>query len=120
MAIIEVLVGNSQLSQEISRENCETGSGQKGHQDTHTPGILFLTANQVGTCDKSFKSRIHVSLYYPPLNRDQTIEVFKVNIRKLKKIIHNNEKLNAKLDFATSAERPQLAIDPRSILHYAA
>lgn len=86
-------------------------------------GILFLTTNRVGTLDEAFKSRIHVSLYYPPLDRDQTIDIFKVNIRKLKEIIHEKEELQAELDSSskvTSVERPQLSIDPRSILHYAA
>ncbi len=73
--------------------------------------------------DEAFKSRIHVSLYYPPLNKAQTIEIFKVNIRKLQEIMHEKEKLQAELDStstATSAERPPLAINPQSILHYAA
>ncbi|KAI0906742.1 hypothetical protein F4823DRAFT_58803 [Ustulina deusta] len=86
-------------------------------------GILFLTTNRVGTLDEAFKSRIHVSLYYPPLNKAQTIEIFKVNIRKLQEIMHEKEKLQAELDStstATSAERPPLAINPQSILHYAA
>ncbi|KAI0556213.1 hypothetical protein F4679DRAFT_591076 [Xylaria curta] len=86
-------------------------------------GILFLTTNRVGTLDEAFKSRIHVSLYYPPLNRAQTIEIFKVNIRKLQKITYEKEKLQAELDSSsttTSAERPRLDIDAQSILDYAA
>jgi hypothetical protein len=58
-------------------------------------GILFLTTNRVGTLDEAFKSRIHISLYYPPLTRDQTVEIFKTNIRKLKEIIQEKEKLEA-------------------------
>lgn len=30
-------------------------------------GMLFLTTNRVGAFDEAFKSRIHISLYYPPL-----------------------------------------------------
>ncbi|GAW27235.1 putative AAA family ATPase [Rosellinia necatrix] len=30
-------------------------------------GILFLTTNRVGVFDEAFKSRIHLPLYYPPL-----------------------------------------------------
>ncbi|OQE14584.1 hypothetical protein PENSTE_c034G03910 [Penicillium steckii] len=32
-------------------------------------GILILTSNRVGTFDEAFKSRIHVSLHYPYLNK---------------------------------------------------
>ncbi|KAJ2968559.1 hypothetical protein NUW58_g10197 [Xylaria curta] len=86
-------------------------------------GILFLTTNRVGTLDEAFKSRIHVSLYYPPLDRVQTIEIFKVNIRKLQETVFEKEKLQDELDStstATPVERPRLAIDPNSILDYAA
>jgi len=31
-------------------------------------GILFLTTNRVGTFDEAFRSRIHMWLYYPPLD----------------------------------------------------
>jgi hypothetical protein len=43
-------------------------------------GILFLTTNRVGDFDEAFTSRIHVSLLYRELNREKTIEVFKINI----------------------------------------
>ncbi|CZR49554.1 uncharacterized protein FPRO_15913 [Fusarium proliferatum ET1] len=43
-------------------------------------GILFLTTNRVGDFDEAFTSRIHISLYYPELNRDKTVEVFKINL----------------------------------------
>ncbi|KAI0118733.1 hypothetical protein GGR51DRAFT_497428 [Nemania sp. FL0031] len=85
-------------------------------------GILFLTTNRVGTLDEAFKSRIHVSLYYPPLSRSTTIDIFKVNIRKLQEIMDEKEKLQAELDSTTAetrTERPPPAIDPGSILHYA-
>ena len=38
-------------------------------------GILFLTTNRVGISDEAFKSRIHISLYYPPLNWQQTEKI---------------------------------------------
>lgn len=47
-------------------------------------GILFLTTNRVGIFDPAFKSRIHISLYYPPLDRNTTIKIWKVNIAKSK------------------------------------
>ncbi|KAF6831645.1 hypothetical protein CMUS01_07262 [Colletotrichum musicola] len=46
-------------------------------------GILFLTTNRVGTFDEAFKSRIHMSLYYPPLNHIQTSKIWKTNIKKV-------------------------------------
>ncbi|KAH6689766.1 hypothetical protein F5X68DRAFT_74560 [Plectosphaerella plurivora] len=49
-------------------------------------GLLFLTTNRVGTIDEAFKSRIHLSLYYPPLDKSQTRDIFRVNISKLKEM----------------------------------
>jgi hypothetical protein len=31
-------------------------------------GIMFLTTNRIGSIDAAFKSRIHLSISYPPLN----------------------------------------------------
>lgn len=47
-------------------------------------GILFLTTNRVGIFDPAFKSRIHISLYYPPLDAPTTIKIWRVNIARLK------------------------------------
>ncbi|GAP92385.1 putative cell division cycle ATPase [Rosellinia necatrix] len=49
-------------------------------------GLLFLTTNRVGTIDEAFKSRIHMSLYYPPLDKNQTRDIFRLNIAKLREI----------------------------------
>jgi hypothetical protein len=49
-------------------------------------GLLFLTTNRVGTIDEAFKSRIHISLYYPPLDKTQTRDIFRLNIAKLREI----------------------------------
>ncbi|KAK0754184.1 hypothetical protein B0T18DRAFT_314603 [Schizothecium vesticola] len=43
-------------------------------------GILFLTTNRIGDFDEAFTSRIHVSLYYPDLNNEKTVKVFKLNM----------------------------------------
>lgn len=43
-------------------------------------GILFLTTNRVGDFDEAFTSRIHVSLLYRELDREKTIEVFRINM----------------------------------------
>lgn len=48
-------------------------------------GILFLTTNRVGMFDDAFKSRIHLSLYYPPLNRKSSFKVWKMNINEARK-----------------------------------
>ncbi|PWY90984.1 hypothetical protein BO70DRAFT_410604 [Aspergillus heteromorphus CBS 117.55] len=47
-------------------------------------GILFLTTNRVGYFDEAFTSRIHVTLYYPELSSDKTVEVFKLNMELIK------------------------------------
>ncbi len=89
-------------------------------------GILFLTTNRVGNIDEAFKSRIHISLYYPPLDRRQTLDIFAVNIRKLQAIESEKNKLAAKLgpssgDPSSSSPTPRrpTAIDRGSILDFA-
>ena len=47
-------------------------------------GILFLTTNRVGTLDPAFKSRIHVSLYYPNLTKKVSSEIWRNHIKKTK------------------------------------
>lgn len=47
-------------------------------------GILFLTTNRVGTFDEAFTSRIHISLYYPPLSQKSTLRVFRVNLTRIR------------------------------------
>jgi len=46
-------------------------------------GVLFLTTNRVGDFDEAFTSRIHVSLYYPELSKEKTVQVFKININMI-------------------------------------
>ncbi|KAB2569676.1 hypothetical protein DBV05_g11652 [Lasiodiplodia theobromae] len=48
-------------------------------------GILFLTTNKVGTFDDAFTSRIHLSLYYPPLDREQTKRIWEVNLDRVQR-----------------------------------
>ncbi|PWW77821.1 hypothetical protein C7212DRAFT_342460 [Tuber magnatum] len=45
-------------------------------------GILFLTTNRVGMFDEAFKSRIHISLYYPPLDRKAYLAVWDMNLTR--------------------------------------
>lgn len=47
-------------------------------------GVLFLTTNRVGVFDEAFTSRIHISLYYPPLGRNPTHQVFEKNMQRIK------------------------------------
>lgn len=75
-------------------------------------GILFLTTNRVGTIDEAFKSRIHVSLYYPPLDKQQTVDIFEVNLRRL----HEIEA--AKTAHASHSDYTPLEIDDGSILKF--
>ncbi|KAI1743087.1 P-loop containing nucleoside triphosphate hydrolase protein [Xylaria scruposa] len=42
-------------------------------------GVLFLTTNRVGVFDEAFTSRIHISLYYPPLDQMSTLQIFQKN-----------------------------------------
>jgi hypothetical protein len=44
-------------------------------------GILFLTTNRVGDFDEAFASRIHISLYYPELGKEETMDVFRLNLK---------------------------------------
>lgn len=48
-------------------------------------GILFLTTNKVGHFDEAFKSRIHVKLYYPVLDKRATLKIWKMNLERLDK-----------------------------------
>ena len=48
-------------------------------------GILFLTTNKIGHFDEAFKSRIHVSLYYPALDKRSTLKIWKMNLERLSK-----------------------------------
>ncbi|KAI0399690.1 hypothetical protein F4802DRAFT_540344 [Xylaria palmicola] len=73
-------------------------------------GLLFLTTNRVGTIDEAFKSRIHMSLYYPPLDKLQTREIFRLNIAKLHEIEAQRHEMTGE---------PPLAIKEAQILDFA-
>lgn len=63
-------------------------------------GILILTTNRVGTFHPAFRSRIHVSLYYPPLRKDATMQIWNMHLAQAVELkdkdmkIHTNEMLN--------------------------
>jgi len=50
-------------------------------------GILFLTTNRVGDMDPAFKSRIHVTLEYAPLDRRRTKKIYKLHIKRIKEAL---------------------------------
>ena len=59
-------------------------------------GILFLTTNRVGVIDEAFKSRIHISLRYPRIQRHETRQIWD-NI--LNRIERNNKVARIKVKF---------------------
>ncbi|RYP23849.1 hypothetical protein DL765_000926 [Monosporascus sp. GIB2] len=57
-------------------------------------GILFLTTNRVGAIDDAFRSRLHLTLYYPKLTEKQTIKIFKRNFERIGEINEARRKNN--------------------------
>ncbi|KAG8158218.1 hypothetical protein KVR01_011979 [Diaporthe batatas] len=49
-------------------------------------GIMFLTTNRAGVLDEAVKSRVHLSLHYDHLTKDQTVAIFKQHIQRLRDI----------------------------------
>ena len=49
-------------------------------------GILFLTTNRVGAFDQAFRSRIHMSLFYPKIEEEATIKIWKMNIDRARMV----------------------------------
>ena len=47
-------------------------------------GVIILTTNRVGEFDEAFRSRIHISLYYPKLDYASTSKIWKRNLEFLK------------------------------------
>ena len=53
-------------------------------------GILFLTTNRVGTFDPAFRSRIHMSLFYPKLDLKTTLKIWTMNLDRMRKMWADN------------------------------
>jgi hypothetical protein len=70
-------------------------------------GVLFLTTNRVGVFDEAFTSRIHISLYYPPLDRKSTLQIFQKNWERIRT---RYEKAGRNIDVKDS-ELTEFAID---------
>ncbi|KAI0442772.1 hypothetical protein F4803DRAFT_562077 [Xylaria telfairii] len=47
-------------------------------------GILFLTTNRVGSIDPAFKSRIHISLFYPKFDLEATLRLYSTYLKRAK------------------------------------
>ncbi|KAK7935965.1 hypothetical protein PG985_001460 [Apiospora marii] len=47
-------------------------------------GILFLTTNRIGKLDQALGSRIHLILHYKRLGLSQSLEIFRLNIERLR------------------------------------
>lgn len=73
-------------------------------------GLLFLTTNRVGAIDEAFKSRINLSLYYPPLDKAQTRDIFRLNVAKLRKIESERSRMTGE---------PALVIKEAEIIEFA-
>ncbi|EEH10616.1 conserved hypothetical protein [Histoplasma capsulatum G186AR] len=48
-------------------------------------GVIILTTNRVGEFDEAFRSRIHMSLYYPKLDELSTKEIWEKNLGHIMK-----------------------------------
>lgn len=55
-------------------------------------GVLFLTTNRVGDFDEAFASRVHMSLYYPPLSKESTLEIFDLNLTRIKRRFETSQR----------------------------
>lgn len=61
-------------------------------------GILILTTNRVGSFDEAVRSRIHCALYYPPLDKKQTLKVWEMNLDLLQARNEAEGELKVKFD----------------------
>ncbi|KAJ5730318.1 uncharacterized protein N7483_004826 [Penicillium malachiteum] len=60
-------------------------------------GILFLTTNRVGKIDRAFKSRIHLSLFYPKLDLGSSLRIWENNLEASKTYL-GRQKLKLRYD----------------------
>ncbi|KAI1742563.1 hypothetical protein F4680DRAFT_412744 [Xylaria scruposa] len=72
-------------------------------------GIIFLTANCVRRVDEAFKLRAHITLNYPPLDENSTLQIFKHNLERTK--LRKEGRLRVKeeeiLEFASNHYRDE-------------
>ena len=72
-------------------------------------GILFLTTNRVGAFDDGFRSRIHLTLYYPNLTKAQSREIWKNNIQRMENLSRERKR----------SGRPGISIEGKEIRAWA-
>lgn len=81
-------------------------------------GILFLTTNRVGAIDDAFRSRLHLTLYYPRLDKEKSIKVWKMNIKRMQELGKERE-LQGKAGIALNKKRLlQFAADNFNLLQW--
>lgn len=68
--------------------------------------------------DEAFRSRIHLSLYYPELKRKQTLSIFELNISRIEAIEKSKADIKAKAESGHS-KLPSVEIDRNSIMTFA-
>ncbi|CZS94021.1 uncharacterized protein RAG0_04060 [Rhynchosporium agropyri] len=66
-------------------------------------GILFLTTNRVGSIDPAFKSRIHMSLYFPHLGLEATLKLYQILLDRT----IAEQKISKKVDFKVKSKEIQ-------------
>ncbi|SPO05931.1 uncharacterized protein DNG_08620 [Cephalotrichum gorgonifer] len=71
-------------------------------------GILFLTTNRVGAIDDAFRSRLHLTLYYPKLTEDQTTRIWEGHLDRMKSINRERE----------DRQQPAIKFDRSQILEW--
>lgn len=69
---------------------------------------MFLTTNRVGAIDDAFRSRLHLTLYYPKLTERQTLKIWKTNLKRL----DNNNKIRVE------AERVPIEFSDKKIMKW--
>lgn len=70
-----------------------------------------MTTNQPGALDEAFKSRIHYKIHFPLLNRQQTLEIWQINIHRLRRM---------EQDLRINTTREPMEIPDEEILQFAA
>ncbi|KAM7205977.1 putative aaa family atpase [Rhypophila sp. PSN 637] len=73
-------------------------------------GILFMTTNRVGALDEAFRSRIHYSVLYPLLSAQQALDIWKINLDRLRTIDAEHQH---------KAGRKPMEIDSDQIIRFA-
>lgn len=49
------------------------------------PGVMIFTSNRVGQIDEAFRSRIHLCLFYPKLDKSPFMKIWERNLARVKR-----------------------------------